>query len=359
MNRQKLSIITLLSSSLLLTACEAPQAPVVVHSRPVKSIVIGSATSGGMRTFPAIVDAIQKADISFRVRGKIQKILVKEGDKVKKGQLLAELDPTDFKIRLQDQQASFNTAKANYDRAEILVKKGAISKVDRDNLRAKFFTAKANLEKARQELKYTKLTASFNGLIAKRYIENFEQVLSSQNIFALENISALKLKIDVPENMIIAINRNHKEKRKLFARFDSIKDRSFPLSFVEASTKADPTTRTFAITLKMDNPKHYNILPGMTAMVYAQIHTDETRSARTVALPLSAVVANSKKQSVVWVVDKKTMTVHPEKVTADFFAGNTIRVSGLKPGERIVTAGAAFLRDGMKVTLLKTGEQPE
>jgi len=359
MATQRLSIITLLSGSLLLTACGTPQAPVVIHSRPVKSIVIGSETGSDTRTFPAIVDAIQKADISFRVGGKIQRVLVKEGDEVKKGQLLAELDPTDFKIRMRDQTARFNTDKANYDRAEILVKKGAISKVDRDNLRARFFTAKANLEKAQQDLAYTKLTASFNGLIARRYVENFEQILASQTIFALEDISALKLKINIPENLVIAISRNHKEKRKLFARFNSIKDHSFPLSFVEAATKANPTTRTFTVTLKMDNPEHYNILPGMTAMVYAQIHTDEIKSARTVALPLSAVVANSKKQAVVWVVDKKTMTVHPEKVTTDFFAGNKIRVSGLKPGERIVTAGAAFLRDGMKVTLLKTGEQPK
>ncbi len=354
-----LTTVLLLLSFLGLGACDEPLPPVAVHSRPVKTMVVSGISDTDTRSFPAIVDAIQKADISFRVRGKIQKILVKEGDKVSRGQLLAELDPTDFRIRLKDREASYKTAKANYDRAKTLVEKGAISKVDHDNIRAKFFTAKANLDEAKQDMAYTKLKASFDGFIAKRYVDNFEEVLASQTIFSLEDTSALKLIIDVPENLMIAIDKDRSGTRKLFARFDTIKDRSFPLKFVEATTKADEITKTFKVTLKMDKPPAYNILPGMTATVYAQILPSEITATQNIPLPVSAVVANSKKQATVWVVDEETMTVHPQKVTTGFLAGDTIQVSGVEAGERVVTAGAAFLRDGMKVTLLQTGEQPE
>lgn len=353
-----LSLALLLAASFLLSACEQSEPEYKPASRPVKTIVISNNNTGDNRSFPAIVDAIQKADISFRVSGKIQKILVKEGDYVKKGQLLAELDPTDFKIKLQDRQANFDTAKANYDRAKTLVTKGVISKAERDKLRAKFYAAQSGLNEARQDLLYTRLKANFSGRIAKRYVENFEEVLGSQKIFSLEDISALKLIIDVPENLMIALDKSHKKDRALYARFDTIKNQTFPLKFSEASTKADPNTKTFRITLKMDAPTEYNILPGMTATVVAQLFPTETHSSTAIAVPVSAVVANPEKKPIVWLVDEKTMTVQAKSVTPGFMVGDMIQVEGLSAGDRVVAAGAAFLRKGMKVTLLKTGEQP-
>ena len=357
--RFSLPLALVLATSFFLSACEEPEQPYVASSRPVKTMVVGEANGSDTRTFPAVVDAIQKANISFRVSGKIHKILVKEGDKVKKGQLLAELDPTDFKITLKDRQASYDTAKANYDRAKTLVDKGVISKVEHDEIRARFYTAKANLEAAKQDLAYTKLRASFDGVIAKRHIENFEEVILSRTIFSLEDVSALKIKIDIPENLAIVINKSRNGARNLHAVFDSIPGQTFPLTFVESTSKADPNTRTFKVTLKMDNPDDYNILPGMTATVFAELFADESLSSASIAVPVSAVVADNEKHATVWVVDEKTMTVSPRKVEPGLMVGDTMQVNGLKPGERIVIAGAAFLRDKMKVTLLKTGEQAQ
>jgi len=353
------SVSLLLLSTFFVIACEQPEQKFVAESRPVKTIVIGGDVNGDSRTFPAIVDAIQKADISFRVTGKVSEILVKEGDRVKKGQLLARLDPTDFEIALKDKQASFDTAKANYDRAKDLVKKGAISQVDHDNIRAKYFTAKAGLDSARQNLAYTKLAANFDGYIAERYVEKFEEVVLSKKIFSLEDVSFLKIKIDVPENLMILIDKNQKNKRNVFATFDNIADKEFPLSFIERTTKADTATKTFSVSLKMDNPADYNILPGMSATVKVELLASETQTATSVTLPASAVVADNDKNATVWVVDEKTMTVKPTRVSAGIMLGNTIQVEGLKSGQRIVTAGAAFLRDNMKVSLLKTGEQAQ
>jgi len=174
-----------LTAVFFLNGCEEPAQAFVAPSRPVKTIIVGGGSSDDSRMFPAVVDAIQKADISFRVKGKIQKIPVKEGDHVEKGQLLAELDPTDFKIALSDQQASYDTAKANYDRAKKLVDKGVISKVDHDKLRAEYFTARSGRDQAKQDLRYTKLKANFSGQMATRHEENIEEVGGSQKIFSL------------------------------------------------------------------------------------------------------------------------------------------------------------------------------
>ena len=358
MDPQKLSFTTFVLTCLIfISACEEPVQEYVASSRPVKTIVIGDGSIGNTRTFPAVVDAIQKADISFRVSGKVQKILVKEGDEVKKGQVLAELDPIDFNIRLKDRKASYDTAKANFDRAKELVDKGAISRVDHDEIRAKYHTAKANLDEAEQDMLYTKLKANFGGIIAKRHVEKFEEVILSQPVFSLEDVSALKIKIDVPENLMIIVKTNRGKTRSLLAVFDNISGQEFPLSFIESTTKADPNTKTFKVTLKMDNPEGYNVLPGMTATVLAELFPDESKSDSTVTLPISAVISNDEKQATVWVVDEKTMTVKSQQVKPGIMVGDAMQVDGLNPGDRVVVAGASFLRNDMKVTLLETGEQ--
>ncbi len=360
MDSRTLSYFTLLlASSFLLSACEEPPETYIATSRPVKTIVIGGQSASDIRTFPAEVDAIQKADISFRVSGKIQNILVKEGDDVKKGQVLAELDPTDFKITLKDRKASYSTAKANFDRAVSLVKKGAISKVEHDNLRAHFHTAKANLQSAEQDLIYTKLKANFDGQIARRYVENFEEVILSKKIFALEDVSSLKIIFDVPENIMIAVDRSKDQERKFYAKFDTIKNKQFPLKFREAATKADPSTKTFKITMQMPASDKFNILPGMTGTVHAQMFAHESNPEAQITLPASAVISDNKKQATVWIVDEKTMTVNPKTVTPGLMTGSNMQVGGLSAGDRVVIAGASFLRNDMKVTLLETGEQPE
>ena len=173
------------------------------------------------------------------------------------------------------------------------------------------------------------------------------------------DVSALKLKIDVPENLMIAIDKNRGNNRSLYAKFDNIKGQKFPLKFSEASTKADPNTKTFKITLRMDASKDYNILPGMTGTVVAELFPSESSSTTAIAVPVSAVIADSNKQATVWVVNEKTMTANPKSVTPGLMVGNVMQVEGLTAGDRIVVAGAAFLRNDMKVTLLETGEQAQ
>jgi len=348
----------------LLTACgeEVPLPP--PESRPVKTMLVGGVTSGNFRQFPGVVDAIQKADLSFRVQGKLDEILVREGDLVEKDQLLAKLDPTDYQIVLNDRKASYATASANYERAKQLVAKEAISKVEHDKIRAEYATAKANLNAAEQDLIYTTLKATFPGYIAKRHVENFEEVRRKQKIFTLQDTSELEIKVDLPETLMIQLRRAidpgkvTKPKRVMYAVFDQIKDAKFPLNVKEISTTADKNTRTFQATLKMEQPEGYNVLPGMTATVFAEVFVSEGGDGVSVLLPLSAVISDPDKNATVWIVDDNTMTVSSKPVKAGTITSNHIEVTGLDIGEHVVTAGAAFMREGMKVTLLQTGEQP-
>ena len=215
---------------LILAACteEAPLPP--PESRPVKTLLVGGVSGGDLRQFPGVVDAIQRADLSFRIQGKINEILVREGDMVEKGQVLAKLDPTDYQITLNDRKASYATAEANFERAKQLVAKDAISKVDHDRIRAEYFTAKANLEAAEQDIEYTSLRATFPGYIARRHVENFEEVRRKQAVFTLQDISQLEIKINVPETIMIQLRRAiepgkiREPEREVYAVFDQIQE---------------------------------------------------------------------------------------------------------------------------------------
>ncbi len=114
---------------LMLCACGEPPAPPAADvARPVKTLLIGAAEAGGERRFPARIDAGSKAELAFRVAGKVQALKVKEGDRVEEGQVLAELEATDFQIVVKDRQASYDNALKNFNRAKELIEKDHISK---------------------------------------------------------------------------------------------------------------------------------------------------------------------------------------------------------------------------------------
>ena len=142
--QQKLIIACSLLSFLVLAGCseEAPP-PVQDVTRPVKTMVIAGADAAGMRSFPARIEASARADLSFRIPGTVNELPVKEGDRLKTGDLVALLDPTDYQIVENEKRATFEKTKKNFQRGKQLVSTGAISESDYDRLEAEFKKARA------------------------------------------------------------------------------------------------------------------------------------------------------------------------------------------------------------------------
>ena len=346
--------------ALLLGACgedEAPQAapdPV----RPVKTVVVAGGGSGAMRSFPGRVDAARQVELSFSVPGKLQELPVKEGQRVEEGEVLASLDPTDYRTVVTDQQARFDKAQAEFRRAEELIQKNFISRQDYDALRSTLRSATASLERAKVDLGYTVMKAPFSGRVAQRYVENFTEVQAKEPVLALQDTDDLEVKFQVPENLMrLAREGRARDLVKVSARFDGAGDRSFPLAYKEVSTRADPQTQTFQATYTLPAPDDVTLLPGMTASV--DVDMSAIRSGSEVfTLPVSAVVGDTTKTPTVWVVNEESMTVSPRSVEVGAMSGERISVTaGLEPGDRVVVAGVSFLRDGMKVRLLEHREQ--
>ena len=292
---QKLSrTIYLFSMLLLITACDKKQAAQIeTPLRPVRTI-LASATDGITgRDFPGIVIAKNRAGLSFRVSGKLKQLLVNEGDKVTTGQIIARLDQTDYKIALEDKQANYTKAKANYTRSAKLVDAGHISAREFDEIKATYSTASAHLRAAQQNLIYTELKVPFNGNITKIHVDNFEEVSAKENIATLQDLQSMEIEIDVPESLMIGIQRN-KQKRTVHASFDAIEDVKFPLIFREISAQADEVTHAYKIRFSLPLIENYTILPGMTATVVAdKVSTVNGNDTSQIILPSHAVLEDN------------------------------------------------------------------
>ena len=351
--------------SLLFVGCSKSEEPVQAETaRPVKTVVVEAPDIGGVRRFPGRIDALNKAELGFRVPGTIAELPVKEGDLVEEGQLLVALDPTDFEIAVRDAQASFDRAENDFKRAQELIEKDFISRADFDTKEAQFKSAQAAFEQAKQDLSYTRLTASFPATVAKRYVQRFEEVQAKQPVLALQDSTQLEVRIDVPENIMLSIRppgsgQPEAGRVPVTASFDNRPGRDFDLTLREVATRADPKTQTFEVSFTMPAPKDFLVLPGMTATVTADL--SKVVTADTVFfLPAAAVTADESLQPFVWVVDETTMTVHKTPVEVGRLTGRLIQVKGgLTPGSRVVSAGVGYLAEGMPVRLLPQREEAE
>jgi RND family efflux transporter MFP subunit len=330
--------------------------------RPVKTVTIEAPEIGFIRTLPGRIGAVRRAELSFRVPGKVAELPFVEGQEVDQGAVIARLDPADYRIAFNDRKATYDRAKADYDRGQQLVEQGTISRRDFDALLASFKSAEAALQAAEKDLEYTNLTAPFPGVIARRYVDNFEEVQAREPVLVLNDISRLEVKVDIPEVMMQRVRRIEPggPRPRLYATFDNEPGRHFRLEFKEIATRADPKTQTFEVTMTMEPPEGLTVLSGMTTSVI--VDTRNLKSAAvadtTYLVPASAVTGNLDLAPVVWIVDKG-MTVQPRPVSVDEMVGDQIRVKeGLEPGDRVVVAGAAYLAPGMVVRLMPKTEQP-
>jgi RND family efflux transporter MFP subunit len=345
----------------LLHACggEEPPAP-AAGTRPVKTFIVEGGQGDGQRSFPGRVESATRAELSFRVGGTVQDILVKEGDLVEPGQVLARLDPTDYETVVRDRQATFDNSQRNFERARELIEKGFISGTEFDRLEANYKTSEASLEAARQDLAYSELKAPFGGRVAKRHVERFEDVDVKQTVFTLQDVTTLQVKIDLPESLVRGLRSNTPDDPPVpvYATFEGQNDRRLPLTLAEVSTRADPQTQTFEVTFNMAPPEGFVVLPGMTATVTADLSSRLIEAGGSHWVPVSAVVADSALGSRVWVLDPATMTVRAVAVEVGGMQGDQVELrSGLAGGEEIVSVGASYLAEGMRVSRMATGEQ--
>jgi multidrug efflux system membrane fusion protein len=289
----------------------------------------------------------------------------------------------------QARASELTVVQTRLDRFKELLDKGVISQQEYDQVKAEYDVARANLENAVQELEVgragareedvqaqeakidgleaqlheaeaalsdTELRAPFSGVIARIYVESFEDVQAKQAIMSIQDISRIDVKVHVSENDIGRgiEGRSIDEAAQALeadATFGSLPGKVFPLKVKEYQTEADPQTQTFEIVLQMENPPGHPVMPGMNATVRRRnTAASEQAGGEGYMVPVESVFADAQGNQCVWVVDPATQCVSRREVKSDLIAEGQIRVTeGLETGETIVTSAANMLSDGMKV----------
>jgi membrane fusion protein, multidrug efflux system len=345
----------------LLSGCSEEKAETKEFIRPVKVVEIAGAGEARQLHYSGAVKARTEMNLGFRVGGKITERLVDIGGRVKPGDLLARLDPTDYEL-------SVKSAEANLLAAEKQVQTTALTKKRAEQLFARQFSSKAELDQAnlsydqavstrdaaasalsqaKNQVAYTDLKSDQSGIVTAINADIGQVVGTGSPVMTVAVDGENEVEIAVPE-MDIA---EFKPGKAVKARFWSDDALVLDGRVREVSGSADRQSRTFSVRVSLpDNP---HVLLGMTATVEAAA----AHSQVLVTIPLSTLAQKDGKD-IVWVVDRDTSTVHARAVELADFAGDRVRVTeGLQPGDLVVAAGTQFMTEDLKVKLPAAEQQ--
>lgn len=343
-------------SSLLLSGCSEEQAPVAIKPvvQPALVEVVAFQAEQNL-SFNGVIRAAERADLSFRTSGLITNILVNEGDAVKKDQLLAQLDDRDAKTALASATLEFQDARDALGRGKAVFKKSkAISQSDLDTLTMQYSLAKNAVANARRNLEYTSMTAPFDGIIGRKWVESHSQITANTPALTLHNLSDLEVVINLPyQVMLSGLNTTNAE-----AELTAFPDRTFPLTLRSYATDPDPVSQTYAVVLGINKVDGIRILPGMAVKVTPTVNIDAKAEKKSISVPLTAIVSNNTGSQFVWVVNKDNRVEQRIVTLGTLLKDRAVINSGLQAGERIIIAGASSLTKDVEVQPYteKTGE---
>ncbi|WP_338392536.1 efflux RND transporter periplasmic adaptor subunit [Fulvitalea axinellae] len=349
---------------LFLGACGKKKEKVSAEElRPVKYMTLSYGNSALNRTYIGQSQAEKEINLSFRVTGKVASVLVKEGDKIRKGSLIATLDPRDLKLKLDQAKASRNQAKVQFstssselDRIKDLYEKNTASLSDYEKAQNSYASAQAayeesvkNVNLAERQLSYTRLYAPIDGVITKKSVDVNEVVQSGSTVVELSSEGFLQVRVGVPDSYIGQISVG--EDASIV--FSSIKGTSFKGRVAEISySKSAGSTYPVNVDI-LDANSHVRI--GMSARVTFKPEIGSNGS-MSLYLPADAVTEGQSGETYVFVVREEGGVMVVKKTTVelgDLTNQGFLVLSGVKVGDKVVTAGITNLTDGMKVTLLK------
>ncbi|MGR5063155.1 efflux RND transporter periplasmic adaptor subunit [Photobacterium sp. DNB22_13_2] len=348
---KKMSLAVL--SMLVLAGCQEPPQQQEIAPLAVSSLIVDKPVTSQFRSFKGQVEAAENTPLAFRVEGELQRVLVKSGQQVKKGQLLAELDADKFEQQRNDAQVQFQLATKQLKRGRELFERKMVSKAELDELSANHKLAKVNFDSAERRLGYTRLVAPFNGVVADVPKESYEAVSPGEAVVSLYQDDLLYINIAVSDNVLAMLNplqtnRNYQP----MARFGT-ESQTYPVNYLEHTSELEPQSQTYRMWFEMPQ-RTPAILPGTSVSLRVDMAKAGLSTLQGYQLPMTAIEAGREDgQFFVWKIENNQ--VHKTEVGIGQLNNHgAIVSSGISEGDRLVTSSLRKLRDGIDVTLLVT-----
>jgi RND family efflux transporter MFP subunit len=364
--RSHAAVLPMAIAWLAIAGC-AEQPPPEQPLRPVRTTQVFTTGVDRVRSFSGTARPGQEARLSFKVPGTVEYLGVKLGDRVQAGQVLARLDPQDYRLQVEDAEASLariraegRNAEANYARIRDLYENSNASLNDLDAARAGFESATAalesgekKLEQAKLQLSYTELAAPTAGAIAQVPVEVNENVQPGQTVAVLTAGARPEVEVGMPEVFIARVRAG----QPVEVTFDALGARTFEATVTEVGVTSTGLATTFPVKCRLDHDEP-GVRPGMAAEVHFRFEAAASRD--RIEVPAFAV-GEDRDGRYVWVVepigDGVGRAVRREVTVGDLTADGGLEIlRGLDDGERVVTAGVSRIQDGLEVRLDGSGE---
>lgn len=334
------SLIASLSLAGALVSCEGKTGDSIRKSVITASPAPRETTA--IATYSGRVKEADEISLGFKTAGQIQNVYVKEGDMVRKGQLLAALDAADYQLAVNAVQAQYNQVKDEVDRVSKLYQKNGVSANEYEKAVAGIRQLEVQLQANKNKVAYTKLYAPISGHVKSVNFSPAEMVDAGTAVFSILDDSGLKVEFDIP----VAASASLKSGAGLFTK-DDIEDTLIPMNLVSISPKADGNQLSTVTLTYGKRPGGY-VMPGMNATVIVE-SPSSTDSLAGFNIPLRAIFDKEGVPNV-WVLTKDSIVVsRPVSMDGLDKNGMAVILSGLDGSEKVVTAGVNSLTEGEKV----------
>lgn len=330
-----------------LSGCsEAPQEQQKVEVvQAVKLAQVTDSPNSTIRTFPAEVSAVKTIDVSFEVTGRLKSTNLQTGSLINKGDVLAQIDPTPYNQTVDEAKARFAQAKRDLERISATFKKGLVSQSDMDGAQTNYELAEIALQRAEQDLSYTKLVSPFDAQVSERLVDNSSYVKAGDIIARLQDVSRFYFNINVPERLVSRYKEGTPVTADAF--IISAPEKRYTLEYIEHDTQPDPVTQTYKVVFAADG-KNSHLTPGARAVVNVTLGYQSYGEG--VLVPFSSLVGNDAEGFKVWRFDQNSQQVNAVDVNVMHVEQSFALVDGqLSVGDFVVAAGANKMRSGLVV----------
>lgn len=311
----------------------------------VRAVVPQFRTLDNTLNLPGNIEAVEQASLYSHITGYLRKIYVDEGDTVKKGQLLAEIDAPDIVQEYRKAKADYDLKAVTLKRNTELLKEQVISEQEYDTLMAETEEAKAKLDNAAANMGYTRVTAPFSGSIARRFKYPGDLINSGTKggdspIFLIVNEKELRVAVSVPQNELANIQVG----RVADIHIDAVPNHVFEGKISRLDALLDETTKTQRVLIDLEGDD-----PGVHAGMFASVSLHTASREHALTLPKEAILSENDKNYAYIFKGGQARRVPVSLGLSD--GSYTEVIQGLTPEDKVILANGSGVADGMEVAL--------
>lgn len=343
---RKINFIPALMLVVMMTGCGGDakkDSAVGSHSVKVKVMQTATETSGTALKYSGTVEEENGTTVSFAVAGTVSSVKVNLGDHVRKGQLIATLDPATLRNTYEAAKSTLTQAEDAWNRMKKLHENGSLPDIKWVEVNSKLEQARSMESIARKNMNDSRLLAPFDGVVAEKSAEAGQNVIPGMPVVKLVTVGSLKVKVSVPESEVAKLQAG----QKATITVPALDNKTFTATVQEKGILANPLSRSYDVKLHI-NGATAQLMPGMVADV-AFLSTAVV--ARCV-VPANVVQLDEQNQQFVWVTDGGT--ARKRIITVGEFTSTGVTIeSGLAAGDKIIVEGQQKVSEGMKVEEMK------